>query len=47
MLLDAGEVATEDSALAFGAVCARRETGGTAFAKGKLERLVGKRAGGG
>ena len=47
MLLDAGEVATQDSALVFGAVCDARETGGTAFAKGKLERLVGKRTRGG
>ena len=46
MLLDAGEVAK---------IIARHdlevmrdaENGGTAFAKGKLERLVGKRSGGG
>ena len=46
MLLGPGEVATIMARYYLERMRAP-ETGGTAFAKGKLERLVGKRTGGG
>ena len=45
MLLDAGEVATK-IARYYVKTMRDRETVGAAFAKGKFERLVGKRTGG-
>ena len=47
MLLGAGEVATLIARRYLEHDARSRETAGTAFAKGKLERLVGKRTGGG